>query len=112
MLKEDAGIDLTGHIEEMAVASVWTFARYLMNPEGSVYGHETRDWDSMMARLQTLNVDYPLKGLRLIGAGGPRGDGYSACYLTGQMMAKLALKDMKEWADAAKDAEAEKGGDA
>ena len=83
-----------------------------MTPEGSVYGQETRDWDGMMARLQSLDKDYPLKGLRPIGAAGPRGDGYSACYLTGQMMANLATKDMKEWEEAAKDGnDDKKGGD-
>ena len=97
----------------MAVASNWTFARYLGNPEGSVYGHETRDWDGMMARLQSLGADYTVKGLRPIGAGGPRGDGYSAAYITGQLMANLATKDMKEWEEAAKGEAAEKkGGDA
>lgn len=112
-LRDDAGIDLRGHIEEMSVASNWTFARYLGNPEGSVYGHETRDADSMMARLQSLKQDYPIKGLRPIGAGGPRGDGYSAAYITGQMMANLATKDMKEWEAAKAPVEQEsKGGDA
>ena len=97
----------------MSVASNWTFARYLGNPEGSVYGHETRDADSMMARLQSLKQDYPIKGLRPIGAGGPRGDGYSAAYITGQMMANLATKDMKEWEAAKAPVEQEsKGGDA
>ena len=95
-VKEKAGIDLSGHIEEMAVASPWTFARYLGTPEGSVYGHETADWDGMMARMMMLSTDYPVKGLRPIGAAGPRGDGYSAAYICGQLMANLALKDMSE----------------
>ena len=95
-LKEKAGIDLSGHIEEVAVASPWTFARYLGTPEGSVYGHETKDWDGMMARMMMLGSDYPIKGLRPIGAAGPRGDGYSAAYICGQLMARLALKDMAE----------------
>ena len=41
-LKEKTGITLQGHIEEMSVATPWTFARYLNAPEGSVYGYETR----------------------------------------------------------------------
>ena len=113
-LKNEAGIDLFDHIEEMAVASPWTFARYLGNPEGSVYGHETRDWDGMMARLQSLGQDYPIKGLRPIGADGPRGDGYSAAYITGQLMANLATKDLNQWEEESKqiDADSTKGGDA
>ena len=65
-------------------------------PEGAVYGYETTDWDGMMARLQMLATDYPIKGLRPIGAAGPRGDGYSAAMLTGQLMARLAIKDLSE----------------
>ena len=32
-----------------------------------------------------------------IGAAGPRGDGYSATIICGQLMAANALKDLKEW---------------
>ena len=96
MLKDKAGIDITGHIEEMVVASPMTFARYLGVPEGSVYGYETRDWDGMMARMMMLSTDYPIKGLRPIGAAGPRGDGYSAAIICGQLMAGSAIKELNE----------------
>lgn len=96
MVKEKAGIDIEPYIEEMSVASPWTFARYLNVPEGSVYGYETRDWDGMMARMMMLSADYPIKGLRPIGTSGPRGDGYSATYICGQLIAKLAIKDLNE----------------
>ena len=96
-LKDKTGIDLVGHIEEMEIASPWTFARFLGVPEGSVYGYETRDWDGMMARMMMLGADYPIKGLRPIGAAGPRGDGYSATIICGQLMAANALKDLNEW---------------
>lgn len=95
-LKEKAGIDLRGHIEEMEVSSPLTFARYLGVPEGSVYGYETTDWDGMMARMMMLSTDYPIKGMRPIGAAGPRGDGYSAAVICGQLMALNALKDLNE----------------
>lgn len=95
-LKEKAGIDISGHIEEMEVATPWTFARYLGTPEGSVYGHETKDWDGMMARMMMLSTDYPIKGLKPIGAAGPRGDGYSAAYICGQLISKIALKELAE----------------
>ena len=81
----------------MEIASPWTFSRLLGVPEGSVYGYETRDWDGMMARMMMLGTDYPIKGLRPIGAAGPRGDGYSATIICGQLMAANALKDLKEW---------------
>lgn len=96
--KAKVGIDLSSHIEEISIATPWTFARYLGAPEGSVYGYETRSWDGMMPRMMMLNQDYPIKGLRPIGTAGPRGDGYSSTYIAGQLMAKLALKDLSEMA--------------
>ncbi len=98
-LKEKTGIDLSGHIEEMEVGSPWTFARYLGAPEGGVYGYEARDWDGMMARMQMIASDYPIKGLRPIGAAGPRSDGYTASMICGQLMAGNALLDLKKWSE-------------
>ena len=95
-LKDRAGIDIEPYIEEICVASPWTFARYLGVPEGAVYGYETAEWDAMMARMMMLNDDYPIKGLRPIGAAGPRGDGYSSAYVCGQLMARLTLRDLSE----------------
>ena len=94
ILKEKAGIDLSGHVEEVSVASPWTFARYLGTPEGCVYGHEVTGWDAMMARAVAGPADFPLKGLYPIGADGSRGDGYSSAYANGQLVCKTALKAM------------------
>lgn len=90
------GIAIQDAIEEVAVATPWTFARYIGTPQGTMYGYETNEWDSMMARLMMLNEDYPIKGLKFAGAFGPRGDGYSATYICGELIAKLTLKDMAE----------------
>ncbi len=100
MVEEKMHINFRDHIEEMAIATPWTFARYLGTPEGSTYGYETRDWDGMMARMMMLSQDYPIKGLRPIGAAGPRGDGYSAAYVCGRLMARLAIKDLNEGGNA------------
>jgi hypothetical protein len=62
-----------------------------------VYGYEARDWDGMMARMQMIAYDYPIKGLRPIGAAGPRSDGYTASMICGQLMALNALLDLKKW---------------
>lgn len=64
--------------------------------------------------MQMVATDYPIHGLRPIGACGPRGDGYNSAYVTGQMMAGMALRDMAMWEAQGKqmDAEASKGGDA
>ena len=49
--------------------------------------------------------DYPVKGLKPIGAGGPRGDGYSSAYQCGELMANMVLKELDEM-DAAREARA------
>lgn len=94
--EKKSGITIKPYIEEFAVASPWTFCRYTGSPEGSVYGYEASGWDGMMARLMMLNEDYPIKGLKFCGAAGPRGDGYSASYICGNLMGKLTLKQMAE----------------
>ena len=95
MLRDKTGIDLEGHIEEISIATPWTFARYLGTPEGSVYGHEAGDWDDIISRTMEIDKDYPVKGLKTIGADGPRGDGYSAAYQCGDVMADLVLKELE-----------------
>jgi len=83
-------------IEEIEIATPCTFARYLGAPNGTPYGYETNEWDSMMARLMMLGSDYPIRHFRFVGASGPKGDGYSSAYGCGELIARLALKDMKE----------------
>lgn len=95
-LKECTGIDLFSHVEEIVVATPWTFARYLGSPEGCVYGHETSDWDDIISRTLQIGKDYPIKGLKPIGAGGPRGDGYSSAYGCGELMSQLVLAELDE----------------
>ncbi len=94
-LKAKAGIDLRGHIEELEVATPMTFARYLGSPEGSAYGHETTGWDDIISRSMSMEKDYPIKGLYLVGTDGPRGDGYPTAYATGRLLAKVMLQEME-----------------
>lgn len=91
-LKQKTGIDITPYIEEATVATPLTFARYLGVPEGSVYGYETRDWDSIVPRIMMTATDYNIKGLYPIGTSGPRGDGYSSAYYCGNAIAELAMQ--------------------
>lgn len=96
-LEDKAGIKLRDYIEEIEIASPVTFARYIASPEGSAYGYEPCTWDGMFARMMMLSKDYPIKGLRPIGTSGPRSIGYNGTYVSGQMMANIALKEMTEW---------------
>lgn len=97
-LKEKAGIDISDAIEEITVASPYTFARYLNSPEGAVYGYETREWDGIIARTieMTMGLDYKVKGLYPVGTNGVRGDGYSSAYADGQIIAQKAMADFEK----------------
>lgn len=97
-LKEKAGIDITDAIEEMTVASPYTFARYLGAPEGAVYGYETTEWDGIISRTieMSMGLDYKIKGLYPIGTNGVRGDGYSSALADGQILAKKAMVDFEK----------------
>lgn len=94
---EDAtGINIHDHIEEIEMASPWTFCNYLNTPEGTCYGYEVNSWNTMVSRLMAIKKDQPIHGFKTCGAAGARGDGYSQTYQTGNDMARLLLAEMKE----------------
>ena len=94
LYEKAVGVSLKPYIEEMEVASPWTFCRYAGVPEGGVYGYEAGGWDNCMARMMMYENDYPIEGLMFTGASGPRGDGYSESLITGNMIGKMVLRDM------------------
>lgn len=89
------GVNLKDSIEEIEIAAPQTFARYLGTLQGTAYGYETNLWDSMMARLMSLDEDHTIHGLFLAGAAGPRGHGNNIGYVTRDTMARKALKEME-----------------
>ena len=94
--ENDTGIIIHDCIEEIEMASPWTFCRFLGTPQGTVYGYECNEWDTMVSRLMSIRRDQPIKGFKTCGASGARGDGYNQTYLNGDDMAKLILEEMNE----------------
>lgn len=94
--EKDTGIIIHDCIEEIELASPWTFCHFLGTPQGTVYGFETDEWDTMVSRLMCLRKDQPIRGFKTCGASGARGDGYNQTYLNGNDMARLVLEEMKE----------------
>ena len=95
LLKRKLNIDISNHIEEVEVATPWTFSRYINSPKGSVYGHETKDWDNIVARTLNIESDYSIPGLYPIGCDTTKGDGYAPTYMVGKDIADLALERIK-----------------
>jgi len=96
LYEQATGTRIIPYIEEIAVATPWTFCRYASVPEGGVYGYEAAGWDNCMARMMSLDRDYPIRGLRFTGAAGPRGDGYSEAMITGDMMGRMVLGELEK----------------
>ena len=94
--KEVYGVDIEPYIEEVEISTPMTFARYLGTPEGSSYGYELVNWDSMISRMMMMSDEFPIKGLRHIGAASFRGDGYSSTWINGDICAALAVAELKE----------------
>ena len=45
--EDKTGIKVRDAIEEISIATPWTFCHYANTPQGAAYGYELRDWDAM-----------------------------------------------------------------
>lgn len=93
--EKDTGIIIHDCIEEIELASPWTFAHFLNTPEGTVYGYRVDDWDTMLSRLIAIRKDQPIRGFKTCGAAGARGDGYNMTYTNGNDIGKIILEEME-----------------
>lgn len=94
---EDAlHINLHSHIEEIAIATPITYARYCLQPQGTIYGYLLQYNDNIMARSQMVNDDAIVPGLRIGGGYGERSLGFSSSYVSGANEAKRTLKDIEK----------------
>ena len=94
--EETLGVDVTGHIEEISVATPVTFARYLGTPDGTIYGYRADKWDNIIARTAMEAADFKTPHLSYVGGHHIRGDGYSSAYATGEMTADKVIARLKE----------------
>ena len=90
------GVDIRSHIEEIAIATPVTFARYLGTPKGAIYGYRTSGWDNVLLRAVFEPMDFQIKGLHFVGGHHVMGDGFSSAYITGSMAANALLKQYKK----------------
>ena len=96
VFEEATGIIIHDCIEEIEMATPWTFCHYLGTPEGTCYGYLVNDWNTMISRLMAVKKDQPIHGFKTCGAAGARGPGYSQTYQSGHDVARLLLEEMKE----------------
>ncbi len=89
------GIHLKEHIEEIEIATPWTFARYLGTPKGTCYGYDNNQWDSVLARVMSLPKEQSIPHLYFGCAAGAYSNGYNMTYLSGSIAAERCLADME-----------------
>jgi len=93
---EDAlNINIHDYIEEIAVATPETYARYCAHPQGVIYGYRAQNLDNIMARAQMIKEDNVVPGLRFGGGYGERSLGFSSSYVSGFKEAVRTLKDIE-----------------
>ena len=94
--EEATGAKILGHIEEIAIATPETYARYCGHPQGVIYGYEPQYYDSLMNRIQMVEEDRFIPGLRIGGGFGERLLGYPSSYKSGVNEANRTLRDMEK----------------
>lgn len=94
--EEVMGVSVRPHIEEIAIATPATFARYLGTPDGCIYGYANQSWDNVVTRTVSKDLDYRIPNLYFCGGHYIRGDGYPSGYITGAMTADDVIAALKE----------------
>lgn len=89
------GIVIKPYIEEIEIATPVTFARYGGYPDGDVYGYKATGMDNLLPRMVGMDSENFIPNLRFCGGFDVKLSGFSASYLSGDLAARLTLKDMK-----------------
>ena len=96
VFERETGCQIRDAIEEIAVASPTTYARYCGHPQGVIYGYEAAEWDSLMPRMMMLQEDAKLfPNLRFAGGWAMRSSGYSSAYVSGDISGRQTVGDLK-----------------
>ncbi|MBR2671294.1 MAG: NAD(P)/FAD-dependent oxidoreductase [Oscillospiraceae bacterium] len=94
--EEATGVCIHDCIEELAIASPVTYARYTGHPKGTIYGYEGQYYDGLMPRIQMVEEDHFVPGLRIGGGFGERLLGYPSSYKSGVNEASRTLRDIEK----------------
>lgn len=94
--EKSTGTSIRDHIEEIAVATPVTYARYCGHPQGTIYGYESQYRDGLMPRIMMVEEDHFVPGLRIGGGYGERLLGFPSSYKSGFNEAVRTLHDMEK----------------
>ena len=94
--EETMGLTIRPYIEEIAIATPVTFARYLGTPEGAIYGYQTEGWDNIVGRIALEQMEFNIPNLYFCGGHHTRGDGFPSGYITGDKTARAVIKALQK----------------
>jgi phytoene dehydrogenase-like protein len=89
-------VELAEYIEEIAVATPQTFARYTGAFQGIMYGYEQDPWDSVVARSMAAPGERFIKGLEFAGGFAAMGHGYAPSMISGRAAAVAVIAKLKK----------------
>lgn len=89
------GIVIKPYIEEIEIATPVTFSRYGGYPDGVILGYKATGMDNLLPRMLTMDNENFIPNLRFCGGFDVYLSGYNATYLSGDLAARLTIKDMK-----------------
>jgi len=92
--EKGTGAPLSKHIEEIEVATPWTYARYTGSHGGTIYGYEPDSWDSLIPRMMAMGEEKYIQGLEFCGGYNFRCHGYSSSFMSGQVAGLLTLQSL------------------
>lgn len=93
--EKTTGIIISPYIEEIAIASPVTYARYTKHPDGVIYGYKATGLDNLLPRIMNMKQEQYIPNLYFCGGFGVRLSGYSSSYLSGDIVASEVLKNME-----------------
>ena len=65
-------------------------------PDGEIYGYASMEWDNVVARTVVKDMENKIPNLIFCGGHSVQGDGYPSAFITGEMAANQAIKELKE----------------
>lgn len=91
-----ANVKIQDAIEEIAVATPVTMARFTGGYNGYVYSFEQEPWDSLIARMMTFQDEKYLKGIEMAGGFSMFVHGYQFSLMSGEFAAQAIIGQLKE----------------
>ncbi|MCR5485583.1 MAG: NAD(P)/FAD-dependent oxidoreductase [Clostridiales bacterium] len=86
------GTKIRDSIEEIAVATPVTYARYTDAPQGVIYGYSGEKWDGIVSRSLMQSYEDIMPGLYYVGGYGAQLLGFGSSYTSGYDTAKRIIK--------------------